>query len=878
MRKIWIACTSLLLSLVLGLGVVGCKKSDPETEKATISVTVNGVAQTNDGNVSATVDTAYTVTATASNEAEVSASYKFGSVKSAFKGPTFTPGEEGAYVFTFTADGADEFKLTFNATKRDEPATQCTVTYNLGLHPADDAENITARVVVAGTEINLPAAPAAADGYTFTGWSDGANTYEAGASYTVNSTVTITAQWTAEKFGVAYSKGEHAAQDATVPAAAEHNANATIQLPAAIAAADGYIFKCWSDGSAEYNAGANYTVTGTVTITAIFVELNENTEVTVSYALGLHPAAGATVPEDDTVTVGGTVTLPAGIASESGWLFDGWSDGTATYEAGGAYTANANATLTAQWKVDPAAPVRGIVNGNFELGDLTGWTVVGGNAETLNVTDVTTYWGDNASFNDMNGEPVQKYLQEGRYFLITDGAGENQSVTVKSASFTLENDGIITFKFGIAGNPACYVALCDASTGEELIKVTNDYFADPVLAQVLLRRLIYANDYIGREVYIKLVDGADSGFGFLNFDDLKVSLTLEEAEEIIGADKEWAKTYRQDVIDSNAEMGAQTKNIINAVRGYYSALELVNVKNVYFVHAIPDKAVIAGTADITEYLSEAQGSMVGVQASTLVKSIESVSDGATAATTGFNSFALESGKSYTVTYRITDPASGKYVEGTFSITASSNNEIINGGFETGNLSGWTVLSGNIDLNGGTSSEDHNGWAEQLPFNKTGNYFCNNAGLAEHAAWELKSSTFTLGGNGFISFKMASQNAILKVYKADGTQIYSYTCHTFSDTNFPHVENGGNWCTLRTHYADLGAYKGEQLYITIGNKGAGIAWEFGYFDDIITYYAEGEDLSAKKDDVLLTCKKDGISHAAGETAKMEWIAAANEYNS
>lgn len=872
MKKIWIAFTSLLLSLVLCFGVVGCASP----EKATISVTVNGGAQTNGCTVNATVDEAYTIVATSSNDAEVSASYVFGADSTAFTGSTFTPKEEGSYVFTFTADGAVEFKLTFNATKQSTSANQYTVTFALGTHSANDANEIPARTVVAGTEITLPAAPKAESGYTFGGWSDGSKTYAEGASYTVNSKVTLTAVWGAEKFIVSYSLGEHAAQGATTPAAQSVNLNTNIQLPAqAVAAENGYIFMGWSDGTTTYDAGEHYIVKGNVTFTAVYEEESKVAQVTVKFALGAHAASSATAPASQTVDVGSSITLPSAIAAESGYLFDGWSVGA----AGASYIVNAPVTITALWKVDHAAPVRGIINGSFETGDLTGWTVVSGDAANVSVVSDTEFWTDNASFYDMNGNTVQKYLQEGEHFIVT---GENTEVALKSSTFTLEGDGIITFKFGGGKHATAYIALCDASTNEELIKVTNsEYFSDPTLALVLLRKVMYANDYIGRSVYIKVADNDTEGFGFINFDDLKVSLTLEEAEEIIQTDKDWAANYRQDVITSNSTMGAQAKNIINAIRDYYSALTVKNVKSVYFVQEIPDKALGAGTKNITEYLSETQGSMRGVAANTLVKSIVSVNDGTTTTTSGLEAFNLESGKTYTVTYRITDPASGKYAQATFAITVSSNYEIINGGFETGNLSGWTVVKGAIDLNGGVSNAVDNGWREKLPYNKTGEYFCANAGLDEHAEWELKSTTFTLGGNGFISFKMASQNAILKVYKADGTQIYSYTCKTFKDEGFPHVENGGNWCTLRTHYADLSAYKGEQLYITIGNIGAGAPWEFGHFDDIVTYYAEGTNLSTKKDTVLLTCVEyvndiANPTHSAGETTQMPWIKAENEF--
>ncbi len=584
---------------------------------------------------------------------------------------------QSGYIFAGWSDGTKTYDAGASYTAKSSititAVWKTTISYSLGSYAAQGTTAPTAQTVVAGAELKLPAAIAARNGYVFAGWSDGTKTYNAATNYTVSAPVTLNAVW---KIVVSYDLGEYAAQGVTVRGA-QVAIGASITLPAAVAGEDGYVFAGWNNGSATYNAGVSYTVNSPVTFTAVW-------NIEVSYDLGDHAAQSANAPQSQTVAIGNTISLPAAIAPAFGYLFDGWSDGTNKYAAGSEYEVNSAVSFTVVWK--EIYQQGGLLNGNFETGDLTGWTIVNGNAETLTVTDAITYWADDANFKDMNGEPVQKYLQEGSYFLISDGAGEDQLVTLKSANFTLAGDGIITFKFGIAGNTACYVALCDAKTNVELIKVTNDYFADPTLAQVLLRRVIYANDYIGREVYIKIVDGANSGFGFLNFDDLKVSLTMEEAQKIINADKQWAKTYRQDVITSNAEMGGKTKDIINAIRDYYSALELINVKSVYFTNKISDQAASAGTEDITQYLSEAKGSMLGVQASSLVNSIVRVSDGTVTVTSGFESFNLEAGKSYTVTYRITDPVSNKYAESTFVIvSAASNYEIINGDFEMGNF-------------------------------------------------------------------------------------------------------------------------------------------------------------------------------------------------
>ncbi len=68
-----------------------------------------------------------------------------------------------------------------------------TVTYDCNGGTSGCPENETG--IEASTQIQLAAAPTKTD-YTFDGWSDGSTTYQAGANYTVNGNVTMTAQWT----------------------------------------------------------------------------------------------------------------------------------------------------------------------------------------------------------------------------------------------------------------------------------------------------------------------------------------------------------------------------------------------------------------------------------------------------------------------------------------------------------------------------------------------------------------------------------------------------------------------------------------------------------------------------------------------------------
>ena len=238
-------------------------------------------------------------------------------------------------------------------------STTYTVSYSLGEHAADDATAPESAEYAQGTEITLPAAPAAEEGWQFTAWSDGTDTYAVGDSYTVEGNVTFTATWDEvvtepTEYTVTYALGAHAAADAELPASVKVEEGTQITLPAAPAAENGWQFTAWTDGTNTYEAGATYTVNANVTFTATWTALpSEPEEYNVTYALGAHAAADAELPASVKVEEGTQITLPAAPAAENGWRFTAWSDGENTYAAGSDYEVNAEVTFTAQYEAVP---------------------------------------------------------------------------------------------------------------------------------------------------------------------------------------------------------------------------------------------------------------------------------------------------------------------------------------------------------------------------------------------------------------------------------------------------------------------------------------------------------------------------------------------
>lgn len=157
----------------------------------------------------------------------------------------------------------------------------------------------------------------------------------------------------------------------TVPALAQHkvtyNANGgsctvsshsqyygkTVTLPTPTRT--GYTFKGWStgnDSTAEYSAGASYTVTANVTLYAVWQAIT----FTVSY----NANGGTNAPASQTKTFGVPLTLQSAIPTRTNYTFKGWSVYSAatavSYAAGATYTSNASVTLYAVWELALFAP------------------------------------------------------------------------------------------------------------------------------------------------------------------------------------------------------------------------------------------------------------------------------------------------------------------------------------------------------------------------------------------------------------------------------------------------------------------------------------------------------------------------------------------
>ena len=476
-----------------------------------------------------------------------------------------------------------------------------------------------------------------------------------------------------------------------------------------------------------------------------------------------------------------------------------------------------------------------IVNGGFETGDLTGWLILDGTALTIaNVVPTSQYyWTDRSVYG------------EGSYYLDGSNNGatlESLTGSIRSTKFTLGGDGFISFMFG-CGNGGSYVALCDGSTDEELIKVENTYFNDPALALTLLRMYMDASEYIGRVVYLKVVDandGSNGGFAFLTVDDFRVSMTRDEvaALEVEQMEKIQNETYTSASYDD-----------LTSLRNYYSNYPYPVPLNSLTITAYAQNQVVdCGTVDLTRFISGASAAFAG---ETVDVEITKVTFNGKETTGGFSAFDMSQPGYYYVTYGAA--YEGKTAETAFTVVAMADrSSVANGGFESGNLAGWTVLTDGWSIVDGQaagviSAESY--WDEKLPYNQAGDYHLDgwNNGIGEGDAWKVQSTNFTLAGSGFISVRMGGAAAAVHVYKADGAEVGYYKQTRFKDEGYPSVAVG-SWADMGTYVMDLSAYLGQELYIVLADEQIEGGWAHAFFDEVVTFYETAPDYANLADTV------------------------------
>ena len=291
--------------------------------------------------------------------------------------------------------------------------TQYKITYNpnggVGLNIVDTA--------TAGATYTIRNNTYTRAGYTFTGWNTNANgpgtNYTAGQRITVNSSLTLYAQWkstTPTKRTITYYP--NGGTGSTITDSVTAGATYTIRSNTYTRA--GYIFNGWNTNAngtgTSYTAGQRITVNSNTVLYAQWIKCPTN------YSITYNPNGGTGSSITDTAIAGATYTIRNNTYTRAGYTFNGWNTnaaGTGTsYTAGQRITVNSSITLYAKWTQTTARNTI-TYNPNGATGSIITDAVNQGTsyalrpASTYTRTGYTLVWNTNAAGTGTTYTPGQ---------------------------------------------------------------------------------------------------------------------------------------------------------------------------------------------------------------------------------------------------------------------------------------------------------------------------------------------------------------------------------------------------------------------------------------------------------------------------------------
>lgn len=252
------------------------------------------------------------------------------------------------------------------------------ITYTVSYNANGGSGAPSSQTKTYGVALTLSSTKPTKTGYTFQGWatsSGGSVAYSAGGSYTANASATLYAVWKAVTYQVTYN----ANGGSGAPSSQTKTHGVSLTLSSTKPTKTGYTFQGWATSSSATTAGYQpsqaYTANAALALYAVWkantytVSYNSNggsgtmSSQTRTYGGSAITLRSNTFTRASTTSATHTVTFNyngSGAASTTktakntvSYTFDRWNtkaDGSGTYYAAGAsYSANASATMYAQW-------------------------------------------------------------------------------------------------------------------------------------------------------------------------------------------------------------------------------------------------------------------------------------------------------------------------------------------------------------------------------------------------------------------------------------------------------------------------------------------------------------------------------------------------